>query len=48
MAVDVASMAGAKQKLESLHDEALTALGGFGPEASLLRNIARFIVKRIK
>ena len=44
----ILGMAGAKQKLESLHDEALTALNGFGSEADLLRNIARFIVKRIK
>ncbi|PWQ98784.1 polyprenyl synthetase family protein [Leucothrix arctica] len=44
----ILGMAGAKQKLESLHDEALTALSGFGSEADLLRNIARFIVKRIK
>lgn len=44
----ILGMAGAKQKLELLHDEALTALSGFGSEADLLRNIARFIVKRIK
>lgn len=44
----ILGMAGAKQKLSSLHDEALTALSGFGSEADLLRNIARFIVKRIK
>ncbi|RVU83261.1 geranyl transferase [Leucothrix sargassi] len=44
----ILGMAGAKQKLNSLHDEALNALSGFGSEADLLRNIARFIVKRIK
>ena len=44
----ILGMVGAKQKLSALHDEALTALSGFGSEADLLRNIARFIVKRVK
>lgn len=44
----ILGMAGAKQKLQLLHQESLAALDDFGPEADLLRNIAQFIVQRIK
>ena len=37
---------GAKQKLQALHQDALTALEAFGENAELLHNIAQFIVKR--
>lgn len=44
----ILGMVGAKEKLRLLHQESLAALDGFGPEADLLRNIAQFIVQRIK
>lgn len=44
----ILGMTGAKQKLQSLHQESLAALDHFGPEADLLRNIAQFIVQRVK
>ncbi len=39
-------MAGAKQKLDLLHRDALEALSGFGPEAEPLRQLADYIVQR--
>ena len=44
----ILGMDGAKQKLRELHQEAFGALDVFGSEADLLRDIARFIVQRIK
>lgn len=44
----ILGMDGAKQKLRELHQEAFSALDMFGSEADLLRDIARFIVQRIK
>ena len=44
----ILGMDGAKQKLRELHQEAFAALDVFGSEADLLRDIARFIVQRIK
>lgn len=44
----ILGMAGAKEKLRLLHQESLGALDDFGQEADLLRNIAQFIVQRIK
>ncbi|WP_022950671.1 polyprenyl synthetase family protein [Leucothrix mucor] len=44
----ILGMDGAKQKLRELHQEAFNALDMFGSEADLLRDIARFIVQRIK
>jgi len=44
----ILGMAGAKEKLRLLHQESLAALDDFGQEADLLRNIAQFIVQRIK
>lgn len=41
-------MSGAKQKLESLYQEAVFALEVFGPNAKLLKNIAQYIVNRNK
>jgi len=41
-------MSGAKQKLQALHQEAVSALGEFGENAALLHNIAQYIVKRDK
>ncbi len=44
----ILGMDGAKQKLRELHQDAFGALDVFGSEADLLRDIARFIVQRIK
>ena len=44
----ILGMAGAKEKLRLLHQESLAALDEFGPRADLLRNIAKFIVQRVK
>ena len=44
----ILGMTGAKEKLRLLHQESLAALDEFGQEADLLRNIAQFIVQRIK
>ena len=44
----ILGMAGAKEKLRLLHQESLASLDEFGPEADLLRNIAQFIVQRVK
>lgn len=44
----ILGMDGAKQKLRELHQAAFSALDMFGSEADLLRDIARFIVQRIK
>lgn len=41
-------MAGAKQKLDNLYQEAVGALDRFGVEAELLHNIAQYIVNRNK
>jgi len=39
-------LAGAKQKAQELHEDALDSLSGFGPEAELLRELSRFIIDR--
>ena len=44
----IMGMTAAKEKLYQLHDKAIYSLSGFGEEADLLREIAEFIVKRIK
>lgn len=44
----ILGMDGAKEKLRLLHQKSLAALDEFGPEADLLRNIAQFIVQRVK
>ncbi|PID44791.1 MAG: geranyl transferase [Proteobacteria bacterium] len=44
----ILGMAGAKEKLHLLHQKSLAALDEFGSEADLLRDIAQFIVQRIK
>jgi len=41
-------MSGAKQKLDTLYQEAMFALEGFGANAELLHNIAQYIVNRNK
>ena len=41
-------MSGAKKKLQTLHNDAVSALGVFGENAELLHNIAQYIVKRNK
>jgi len=41
-------MLGAKQQLQSLYEEAMFALEGFGADAELLHNIAQYIVNRNK
>ncbi|MEE9310219.1 MAG: farnesyl diphosphate synthase [Cocleimonas sp.] len=43
----ILGMTAAKEKLYQLHQKALNSLQGFGKEADLLRDIAKFIVKRI-
>ncbi len=43
----ILGMDAAKEKLYQLHQKALHSLNSFGSEASLLREIAEFIVKRI-
>ncbi len=44
----IIGMAAAKAKLQDLHDEAVSALAGFGESADLLREIAEFTVKRLR
>ena len=44
----ILGMEGARLKLHQLYDEAMTALGSFSDEANTLREIAGFIVKRVK
>jgi farnesyl diphosphate synthase len=39
-------LAGAKQKAQELHEDALDSLSGLGPEAELLRELSRFIIDR--
>lgn len=39
-------LAGAKEKAQELHEDALASLAEFGPEADLLRALSRFIIER--
>ena len=39
-------MAGAKQKAQELHEQALLSLSGFGDEAQLLRDLSLYIIQR--
>lgn len=39
-------LAGAKQKAQELHEDALESLAGFGSEADYLRELSRFIIER--
>lgn len=39
-------MAGAKEKAQNMHEEALESLKSFGPEADLLRQLSQFIIDR--
>jgi len=39
-------MAGAKQKAQELHEQAVESLAGFGAEADLLRDLSLYIIKR--
>jgi geranylgeranyl pyrophosphate synthase len=40
-------MVAAKQKLVTLHDQALSALANFDQRADALREIAEFTIKRV-
>jgi len=39
-------LAGAKQKAQELHEQAIESLNGFGPEADLLRDLSLYIIQR--
>ena len=39
-------LAGAKQKAQALHEQALESLNSFGPEADLLRDLSLYIIQR--
>lgn len=39
-------LAGAKQKAQELHDQAIESLSGFGSEADLLRDLSLYIIQR--
>lgn len=39
-------MAGAKQKAQELHEQAVASLAAFGSEADLLRDLSRYIIER--
>lgn len=39
-------LAGAKQKAQELHEQALESLSSFGPEADLLRDLSLYIIQR--
>jgi farnesyl diphosphate synthase len=39
-------MAGAKQKAQELHEQAVESLAGFGSEADLLRDLSLYIIER--
>jgi geranylgeranyl diphosphate synthase type II len=39
-------LAGAKQKALELHEQALSSLSGFGPEADILRDLSLYIIQR--
>jgi len=39
-------MAGAKQKAQELHEQAVASLAGFGSEADLLRDLSLYIIER--
>jgi len=39
-------MAGAKQKAQELHEQAVESLAGFGAEADLLRDLSLYIIER--
>ena len=39
-------MAGAKQKAQELHEQAVESLAGFGEEADLLRELSLYIIER--
>jgi farnesyl diphosphate synthase len=39
-------LAGAKQKAQELHDQAIKSLSGFGSEADLLRDLSLYIIQR--
>lgn len=39
-------LAGAKQKAQELHEQAIESLSGFGPEADLLRDLSLYIIQR--
>ncbi|OAI10115.1 geranyl transferase [Methylomonas koyamae] len=39
-------LAGAKEKAQQLHEQAVASLAGFGPEADLLRDLSLYIIER--
>lgn len=39
-------LAGAKQKAQELHEQALASLSGFGAEADLLRDLSHYVIQR--
>ena len=39
-------LAGAKQKAQELHEQALLSLADFGSEADLLRDLSLYIIQR--